>query len=160
MGIKNFNSKFYLTWAKGAFTYDFRFFGGIFDLPTYNWLNWIKYGAGLIFIKLYLVKKIFVDHKITNELKITHCKKNVAYLAILIPSIHALHSEVVSARSSYCRWFSRRYIIAKQYWKQTSIDQKNINEAIKGQLISKANSKLFIWTKKPIKIFLYFCPSL
>ena len=30
----------------------------------------------------------------------------------------------------------------------------------KGQLISKANSKLFIWTKKPTKIFLYFCPSL
>ena len=30
----------------------------------------------------------------------------------------------------------------------------------KGQLISKANSKLFIWTKKPMKIFLYFCPSL
>ena len=28
-----------------------------------------------------------------------------------------------------------------------------------GQYISKANSKLFIWTKKPTKIFLYFCPS-
>ena len=30
----------------------------------------------------------------------------------------------------------------------------------KGQLISKANSKLFIWTKKTEKISLYFCPSL
>ena len=30
----------------------------------------------------------------------------------------------------------------------------------KGQLISKANSKLFISTKKPTKILLYFCPSL
>ena len=30
----------------------------------------------------------------------------------------------------------------------------------KGQLISKADSKLSIWTKKPTKIFLYFCPSL
>ena len=30
----------------------------------------------------------------------------------------------------------------------------------KVQLISKANSKLFIWTKKPTKIFLYSCPSL
>ena len=29
----------------------------------------------------------------------------------------------------------------------------------KGQLISKANSKLFIWTKEPMKIFLCFCPS-
>ena len=29
----------------------------------------------------------------------------------------------------------------------------------KVQLISKANSKLFIWTKKPTKIFLRFCPS-
>ena len=28
-----------------------------------------------------------------------------------------------------------------------------------GQLILKTNSKLFIWTKKPTKIFLYFCPS-
>ena len=28
----------------------------------------------------------------------------------------------------------------------------------KGQLISKANFKLFIWTKKLTKIFLYFCP--
>ena len=31
---------------------------------------------------------------------------------------------------------------------------------LKGQLISKANSKLFTSTKKPTKIFLYFCPSL
>ena len=29
----------------------------------------------------------------------------------------------------------------------------------KGQLISKANFKVFIWTKKPTKINLYFCPS-
>ena len=29
----------------------------------------------------------------------------------------------------------------------------------KGQLISKANFKVFIWTKKPTKIFLYFCAS-
>ena len=29
----------------------------------------------------------------------------------------------------------------------------------KGQLISKANYKVFIWTKKPTNIFLYFCPS-
>ena len=31
---------------------------------------------------------------------------------------------------------------------------------LKGQLISKANSKLFIWTEKTTKMFLYFCPSL
>ena len=30
----------------------------------------------------------------------------------------------------------------------------------KGQLISKANFEVFIWTKKRAKIFLYFCPSL
>ena len=30
----------------------------------------------------------------------------------------------------------------------------------KVQLISKTNFKIFICTKKPIKIFLYFCPSL
>ena len=30
----------------------------------------------------------------------------------------------------------------------------------KGQLISKADMKVFIWTKKLTKIFLYFCPSL
>ena len=30
----------------------------------------------------------------------------------------------------------------------------------KGQLISKANFEVFIWTKKQTKIFLYFCPSL
>ena len=29
----------------------------------------------------------------------------------------------------------------------------------KGQLISKANFKVFIWTVRPTKIFLYFCPS-
>ena len=29
----------------------------------------------------------------------------------------------------------------------------------KGQLISKANFRIFIWTKKPMMIFLYFCPS-
>ena len=28
-----------------------------------------------------------------------------------------------------------------------------------GQLISKANFKVFIWTKKPTEIFLYFFPS-
>ena len=30
----------------------------------------------------------------------------------------------------------------------------------KGQLISKADMKVFIWTKNSTKIFLYFCPSL
>ena len=29
----------------------------------------------------------------------------------------------------------------------------------KGQLISKENFKVFIWTKKPTKIFSYFCPN-
>ena len=29
----------------------------------------------------------------------------------------------------------------------------------KGQIISKSNFKVFIWTKKWTKIFLYFCPS-
>ena len=29
----------------------------------------------------------------------------------------------------------------------------------KGQLISKADFTVFIWTKKPTKIFLFFCPS-
>ena len=29
----------------------------------------------------------------------------------------------------------------------------------KGQLISKANFEVFIWTKNWMKIFLYFCPS-
>ena len=29
----------------------------------------------------------------------------------------------------------------------------------KGQLISEANFKVFIWTKNRTKIFLYFCPS-
>ena len=33
-------------------------------------------------------------------------------------------------------------------------------EEPKGQLISKANLKLFFWTKKRTKIFLYLCPSL
>ena len=40
----------------------------------------------------------------------------MAYLAILIPSIQAWHSESEVALSSYCLWFSLRYIIAKQYW--------------------------------------------
>ena len=31
--------------------------------------------------------------------------------------------------------------------------------AFKVQLISKANFKVFIRSKKPTKIFLYFCPS-
>ena len=30
----------------------------------------------------------------------------------------------------------------------------------KGQLISKANFEVFIWTKERTKIFLYFCPNL
>ena len=30
----------------------------------------------------------------------------------------------------------------------------------KGQLISKANFEVFIWTEKRTKIFVYFCPSL
>ena len=30
----------------------------------------------------------------------------------------------------------------------------------KGQLISKANSTIFTWTKKRTKIFLYFCPKI
>ena len=33
-------------------------------------------------------------------------------------------------------------------------------QAAKGQLISKANFEVFIWTKKRTKIFLYFCPNL
>ena len=35
------------------------------------------------------------------------------------------------------------------------IDKKTL----KGQLISKARFKVFIWTKNRMKIFLYFCPS-
>ena len=41
---------------------------------------------------------------------------------------------------------------------EPEIKEKALN-IYKGQLISKANFKVFIWTKKPTKIFLYFCPS-
>ena len=35
-----------------------------------------------------------------------------------------------------------------------------LKNCTKGQLISKANFEVFIWTKKRMKIFLYFCPGL
>ena len=38
--------------------------------------------------------------------------------------------------------------------------KKNGGYKPKGQLISKENFKVSIWTKKWTKIFLYFCPSL
>ena len=36
----------------------------------------------------------------------------------------------------------------------------NPHQQPKGQVISKANFEVFIWTTKRAKIFLYFCPSL
>ena len=36
----------------------------------------------------------------------------------------------------------------------------HISVHIKGQLISKAKFEVFKWSKKQMKIFLYFCPSL
>ena len=39
-------------------------------------------------------------------------------------------------------------------------EHKSVLTITKGQVISKANFKVFIWTKNPMKIFLYFCPSL
>ena len=47
---------------------------------------------------------------------------------------------------------------ALQSWK--FLDSFLYRTMTKGQTISKVSSKLFIWTKKPMKIFLYFCPSL
>ena len=46
---------------------------------------------------------------------------------------------------------------ALQSWK--FLDSFLYRTMTKGQTISKVSSKLFIWTKKPMKIFLYFCPS-
>lgn len=43
-------------------------------------------------------------------------KKKEVYLAVRIASIQALQSDSESARSSYCRRFSRRYVMAKENW--------------------------------------------
>ena len=55
----------------------------------------------------------------------------------------------------------RKHIILK--YLQVHIDyfkcRRIANSIIKGQLISKANFKVFISTKKPKKIFMYFCSS-
>ena len=38
-------------------------------------------------------------------------------------------------------------------------DEKKTAKSAKGHLISKVNFKFFLLTKKPTKMFLYFCPS-
>lgn len=50
------------------------------------------------------------------------------YLASLIATIHALHSDSLEAFSSYCRWFSRRYDTEKQCCNRNSIQTKWINK--------------------------------
>ena len=46
-----------------------------------------------------------------------------SYLAILIASIQVLHSDTVSALSSYWRWFSLLYMIPKHNWHFTGLNQ-------------------------------------
>ena len=42
------------------------------------------------------------------------------------------------------------------FWPNAILSIFFFSQAAKGQLILKANSKLFIWTKKPTKLFLKF----
>ena len=51
----------------------------------------------------------------------------------------------------------RHWLIFHDFFTPTPLRRQNFT---KGQLISKANFEVFIWTKKRTKIFLYFCPSL
>ena len=58
------------------------------------------------------------------------------------------------------RLVGRQKLIKQQPYSATLAHSLLALLSLKGQLISKANSKLQILTKKPTKIFLYFCPSL
>ena len=59
------------------------------------------------------------------------------------------------------RWMSKLLVNFQIFWLIKSFGQSVFNWLLfKGQLISKANFKVFIWTKKWTQILLYFCPSL
>ena len=67
-------------------------------------------------LSLLKLKSITLLAKYCKKIRYKRAAFVYMYLACFMPSIQALHSEAVSALNSYCRWFSRRYIIAKQYW--------------------------------------------
>ena len=56
-------------------------------------------------------------------------------------------------------WTSEQFVLWWRKMFSTHLD-KEIPVDYRGQLIFKANFKVFIWTKKRTKIFLYFFPSL
>ena len=66
--------------------------------------------------------------------------KPLLRLVILIPCFCKTPQNTSRKNTLVCPWF------AQTFW-------------FKCQLISKADFKVFIWTKKWTKIFLYFCPS-
>ena len=61
-------------------------------------------------------------------------------------------------KSRFWKHASMRAFYYKRFWHFFRFLKMKI--ILKNQLISKANFKVFIWTKKWTKIFLYFCPSL
>ena len=53
---------------------------------------------------------------------------------------------------------SKIAVFSSVYLAVVSYLRRNIFYYSKGQIISKANLEVFIWTKKQTKIFLFFCP--
>ena len=72
-----------------------------------------------------------------------------------MPSAQGLSGEFIEnsfKESAYSNYFDKISF--------ENIVSNNCSNGAKGQLISKANLLVLIWTKNPTKLFLDFCPSL
>ena len=121
-------------------------------------------GQNLLYVYFYQPLRPEICKKYTNWdnlacLSLYIFKGNVFTFQFLNDKIHIASSNVRDQRQNllyvYFHQPLRPELSAK--WILSMLSAKL--RQTKGQLISKANFKVFIWAKTPKKIFLYFCPS-
>ena len=106
------------------------------------------------FQAFYIVRIIFLTWIFWHTLiSLTYCTAATKKLSMLGIPRHIFFRIVTSRNYSIDDYkksiHQEKKILVTQSW--------SIIFATKGQVISKANFKVFIWTKKPMKLFLYFC---
>ena len=75
---------------------------------------------------------------------------------LVYTAVQALHHRTSRCRRSKVGYKTKAFVLPST---TTATSKTKVPCTGKGQLISKANFEVFIWTKNWTKIFFYFCPS-
>ena len=108
-----------------------------------------------MFFHISILNLVSISRKANDDDKVDKkrkCSKDFSFFIILICFVCTFTTFLVFT-------YVRQNQLFNQSIREATTKNSSPVHNVKGQLISKANSAVFIWTKKQMKTFFYFCPE-